>query len=320
MKKNGKRGAIRIAIALIGAGALVFAATFAAGGFDLKAFGQGESFVQTTYRPEGDFDRVEIRDDTARVRILPAEDGACSVQCDEEREGSCTVEVKDGVLRIRRERKWYEMIGVHFAQPELTVLLPQARYRAIDAHTAIGDIELENLEADDLKLKSASGGIKLQGVNAGALEAESSSGSLKATDCAFTAEAEFDAASGGVHIEKTDARELSVETSSGDIKIDGVNTNELEVESTSGRILLRDLEATGEAELHAVSGDIQLERADAGAFEIRTTSGSVKGSIRSDKLFDVKTTSGSIDLPPSIRGAGTFHASTTSGNVRITVE
>ena len=148
MKTNGKRRWLRIALALIGAGALVFVAAFAAGGFDLKALGGGDSLARAPYLPDEDFDRVEIRDDLALVRILPAGDGVCRVQYDEARAGSCTVEVEDGVLRIQREQKWYERIGVRFDQPEVTVLLPQARYRAIDARTASGDIEIEDLEAD----------------------------------------------------------------------------------------------------------------------------------------------------------------------------
>lgn len=318
MMKNGKRGAIHIAIALIGAGVLVFAAAFALGGFSLK--GMGGSYTQTPYRPDEDFDRVEIRDDMAQVHILPAEDGVCSVLCDEEREGSYTVEIEDGVLRVRRERKWYEMISVHFAQPEVTVLLPEARYRSIDVHTASGGIEVENLEADELKLRSTSGKVSLEGVNAEALEAKSSSGNLKTEDCRLTKEATLHTTSGRVCIENVEADGLRVESTSGGIEIDGLNAANLEAESTSGRIRMSDSTVAGRAELHTTSGGVQLERADAGEFEIHTTSGGVKGSVRSDKLFDVKTTSGSVDIPPSIRDAGAFIASTTSGSVRITVE
>ena len=320
MKTNGKRRWLRIALALIGAGALVFVAAFAAGGFDLKALGGGDSLARAPYLPDEDFDRVEIRDDLALVRILPAGDGVCKVQCDEAREGSCTVEVEDGVLRIQREQKWYERIGVRFDQPEVTVLLPQARYRAIDARTASGDIEIEDLEADEMKLECTSGNLTLRNVRAGELEAKSSSGDIKALDCAFEGEAELDATRGSVRIAGTEADGLSVETTSGGIEIEGVNAGQLEAESTSGGIALIDLNAVGRADLHTASGDIRLERADAGAFEIRTTSGSVRGSVLSDKLYDVKTASGNVEIPSSVRDAGEFRASTTSGDVRITVE
>ena len=313
---KGKRRIVRTAIALIGVGALVFVAAFAANGFDLGR----DSFTRNSYLPDEAFDRVEIQDDIARVRILPAEDGVCSVTCDEEREGSCTVEISEGVLRIRRERRWYEMIGVHFAQPEVTVLLPQARCEALDARTASGEIALEDLEIGALKLKSASGDLVLRNVRADALEAGSNSGTLKALNCAFEGEAELESTSGGVSVADTRADALRVETTSGEIEVDGVNANALEAQSVSGGIRLVDLDATGSAQIHTTSGDIQLERADAGEFDIRTTSGSIRGSVCSDRLFDVRTTSGSVDIPPSIRDGGAFRAVSTSGDVCITVE
>ena len=313
---KGKKGIIRMAIALIGVGALVFVAAFAANGFELK----GDAFTRRSYFPDEAFSRVEIQDDIAKVRILPAEDGVCSVTCDEEREGSCTVEISEGVLRIRRERKWYEMIGVHLGQPEVTVLLPQARCDAVDARTSSGEIALEDLEIGALKLKSSSGDFILRNVRADALEVGSTSGTLEALNCTFEGEAELESTSGSVSIADTQANALCVETGSGRIDIAGLQAGSLEAQSVSGGIRLADLDATGSAQIHTTSGDVQLERADAGEFDIRTTSGSIRGSVCSDRLFDVRTNSGSVDIPPSIRDGGAFRAVSTSGDVRITVE
>ena len=71
--------------------------------------------------------------------------------------------------------------------------------------------------------------------------------------------------------------------------------------------------------IESMSGDIRMERSDAGSFHMKTTSGDISGSILSRKDFDVETASGDIRLPKSDSSAPKCEISTSSGDVEMEI-
>ena len=63
-----------------------------------------------------------------------------------------------------------------------------------------------------------------------------------------------------------------------------------------------------------------MEACDGGEINIKTTSGDVKGSLRSEKQFVTHTTSGDIRVQDSSFAAEKCTISTTSGDIRFTIE
>lgn len=277
--KSWERRALKMGAVLIGIGVLAFVGVLAANNFDFSSFVQGASLVRREVKPEGAFDRVEVRDASADVLLLPSEDGTCSVHCDEDGRGAYVVEVRDGTLRIRKETKWYEnILNFNFVRTEVAVRLPEAAYRSLAVQTASGSIRIEGLNAEEIDARTASGGIRIADL---------------------------------------DAERISAHSVSGGVQLSALRAEALDAGSTSGGVALSDCIASGGVQIRTVSGGIRVDAADAASFELSSVSGSIRGSLNSAKDFDVHSVSGRIAVPNSVATGGSFSASTTSGSIEI---
>jgi DUF4097 and DUF4098 domain-containing protein YvlB len=97
-----------------------------------------------------------------------------------------------------------------------------------------------------------------------------------------------------------------------------VSCGELDLDVNTGDVTLTDTVASGNLRAETTTGDVTLTRADAATLHLKTTSGSVKGSLRTPKIFYTDTTSGSVDVPRSTEG-GICEIKTTSGDIRVTI-
>lgn len=102
---------------------------------------------------------------------------------------------------------------------------------------------------------------------------------------------------------------ISIDTTSADVELGGVEAERLTVDTTSGKISVRDA-LLADARLGSTSGDIDFN-GGASEFGAQTTSGKItfNGSAGD---FDAESTSGDISFEGSAKG---FGADTTSGSV-----
>ena len=75
--------ALRVALILIIAGAVICAAALAMGGFDMKHFGLNQKWQVTAYYPEETVTALDIRTVSANVVVRPARDGRVCVNAAE---------------------------------------------------------------------------------------------------------------------------------------------------------------------------------------------------------------------------------------------
>lgn len=325
---------------LIAAGALLILGTLASVGFDLKELNT-VTYTRREYAVEGAFHSIAVQAENRDVRLLPAEDGRCRVLCDENEHGAFAVEEQDGVLTVslRESWKWWEHIGFfwEFSVPQVTVLLPEESYRELTVKTSSGDIALpKDFRFEQLSLKSASGDIRCQAAvektaeietvsgelfcedpEGERLRLESTSGGICLTGCR-TGAAVLTNTSGGIWIGgAVFSGELQASSISGDIALSECRAGTLDLSTVSGSQLLRDTEISGNACLTSTSGEIVFEGFDAGEIEASAVSGSIRGTLRTGKIFQWETISGSASLPPSDRDGGTCRLETTSGDIEL---
>lgn len=141
------------------------------------------------------------------------------------------------------------------------------------------------------------------------LDIENSSGDIYVTDL-NTEDSEIEATSGDIELKRITAN-LEVETSSGDISINNL-TGELKIESTSGDQQIYN--TNGNIETRASSGDITISDFD-GEVELEATSGDIviKNGIGA---ISARTSSGDID-GNDIELAGDAYFKATSGDIEI---
>lgn len=121
------------------------------------------------------------------------------------------------------------------ADCELVITVPAgAEFEDISLSTAAGSIELSELKATELDVKSVSGDVALKHIVSQSLNAESVSGSVTAVGCTAE-ESELESASGAVHLDGTfGSAELS--TISAPCELSAEISKEAKIKTVSGDV------------------------------------------------------------------------------------
>lgn len=287
------------------------------------------------------FTEMEIDALGADVRILPSEDGSCSVHSRLNEKIDYSLSVSDGKLSVKctDRRSWYEYIGFGFREETITVYLPCAQYEKLDVKVKSGDVLMRELTAQTANIVSGSGDVKLIDIQGksmhidvdsgdatlnsmqltGALKLKLDSGDAKLIGVQGVA-AHVEVGSGDVEMQDLETtKEVTVKTKSGDIAIENSKAGSVCLTAGSGDIEIEELIAKEDMTLKTSSGDIEFKYMDAKTMDIRAGSGDVTGTVLSVKHFIADAASGDIDIPDSDSHAGVCKVETGSGDIKIRV-
>lgn len=303
MKKSRKAAVITAAVC-IAAGLIISLAAIISAGFDFSKFST-DTLKEKVYTVSDEFSNIEINCAEFDIQILPSKDQTCKIASWEGEKLENSVEVENGTLKIKSvsRRKWYEHISIMIGQSRtVTIYLPKRgdTYGALSANSAGGNITMSaDLEFDSVNLISVSGDISAEFTKTYSLYLQSTSGNVKADSTATSS--------------------LIAKSTSGNTLLIDTNVIKATAASVSGNITLENFTAKETAQVTATSGDIKLHSFDANIYDLKTVSGDIKGTVKSPKSFKTSTVSGSVDVP-SMSGPSMCSASTTSGDIKITVE
>lgn len=225
---------------------------------------------------------VDLQSATADVEFLPSEDDKCTVVCQEFEKQTHTVEVENGVLRIRYvdDRRWYEHIEISTGGSKVTVYLPEGEYEQVTAKITTGDIRMEKLRAFRIDLGVTTGDIQMFRV-----------------DC-------MGAVTLDVRTGKTALTEVFCES--------------LEASGTTGDISLKHVFASEDIRIQRNTGSVYFDACDAQELNVTTTTGDVEGSLITSKTFITKTNTGSVQVPEGMSDEK-CRITTTTGDIKFTI-
>lgn len=357
--KKAKKIAIIVAVSMIAVGIICSVGSLALVRFDVAELDTME-WEDKTYTIEETFSNISIRGMEATVSLVPATDGICKVVCTENNKITNKVDVVNNTLTIEREdySKWYNNVGVHMKEVEITVYLPEDKYEALFIDNSSGRIDVPgdftfaeaevmnssgriNFMADvagALKVENTSGGIYVGDNSVDSLSVKGTSGSIEVMNVVATGDVEVNGSSGGINISNVECANISVENSSGVLRLSEiVATGDVNVKGTSGGVHLEDVEcanltgsnssgkiyctnviASGDMNLENSSGGIALEACDATNLKLEATGGSIRGTLLTEKIFVAYATSGSVDVPKTTSG-GVCEVTTTSGSISLSL-
>lgn len=357
--KKAKKIAIIVAVSMIAVGFVSIVGSLAFVRFDATKLNTME-WETKTYAVEDSFTNISVQGGDATVSLVPATDGNCKVVCTENEVIYDKVAVVDNTLMIERvdESKWYNNIGLHFGEIEITVYLPESEYEALFIDNSSGRIDVQGdftfAEAEvmnssgkieftadvngALKIENTSGGIYVGDNSVESLSVKGTSGSIEVMNVVAMGDVEVNGSSGGIDVSKVECANLSVANSSGSLRLSEIVANgDVNVEGTSGGVHIDDVEcanltgsnssgkinctdviATGDINLKNSSGGIALEACDAANLKLSATSGSIRGTLLTEKIFQADATSGSVDVPKTTSG-GVCEVTTTSGSIKMSI-
>ncbi len=357
--KKAKKIAIIIAVSMMALGLIFIVGSLAFVRFDATKLNTKE-WETKTYAVEDSFTNISVYGGDAAVSFVTAADGNCKVVCTENEVIYDKIEVVNNTLTIERvdESKWYNNIGLHFGEIEITVYLPESEYEALFVDNSSGRIDVQgdfafaeaevmnssgriNFMADvkgALKVENTSGGIYIGENSVGSLSVNGTSGSIEVMSVVAAGDVQVTGSSGGIGVSKVECANISVANSSGVLRLSEiVATGDVNVEGTSGGVHLVDVEcanltgsnssgkincadviATGDINLENSSGGIAMEACDATNLKLEATSGSIRGTLLTEKIFQANATSGSVDVPETTSG-GVCEVTTTSGSINFSL-
>ena len=315
-----KRNWMILAASLVLIGCLIFVGVMTMLKWDFKKLST-EKYETNEYTFESGCQNISIKADTAKIEIFPADGDVTSVVCYEQSKLKHSVSVVDGTLFIefKDTRKWYEMIGVSFSSPQITVALPRAEYGALSIQSHTGKVEIakdlvfESISVSQstgdvfnyasakggMTIKTTTGDILVKDVNAGSLELSVTTGTVIASGIACEGEGHVTVTTGRTFLTDVKCRAF---TTSGD----------------TGSIELKNVVVDALLSVERSTGDVKFVGCDAAELYVKTSTGGIWGTLLSAKDFVTKTDTGKVRVPSSTTG-GRCEITTSTGDIRIEI-
>lgn len=319
--KTGTKIWLIVGVLLIILGLGFFAAAMSANQWDFTRLSTAE-LETNTHRISETFHSISMETDTADIRFIPSEDGACRVVCTESEKTPHVVAVTDGVLTITvtDNREWYDYIGINIGDTKITVYLPAGEYASLNIRESTGDVEIpRDFSFSRMEINASTGDVDNAASASGEMKIKTSTGDIRVES--VTAEmVDLFVSTGRITVASvTCQNEFKLHVSTGKIELTDVKCGTLSSTGNTGDISLRNAVASGKFSVERSTGDIRLDGCDAAEFSIKTSTGDVTGTLLSEKVFSVKTDTGRVNVPGSANG-GMCNIITSTGDVRIEIE
>lgn len=271
-----------VAASLVLCGVTLFGGVMMAVNWDFTKLSVSD-LENNDYLIDEEYHHISIIADTANIVFLPSEDKATRVVCSEYVNANHKVVVVEDTLKIllQDHRKWYEHVGISFAQPKITVFLPVEAYSSLVVSSCTGHIKIsDGFSFENMELSLRTGDIMLENMTA-------------------------------------DQMKLTLTT--GDISLSNVQCGTLTSGGSTGRVYMKNVIASGKVTLKRTTGHICFEGCDAAAFSVRTSTGNVTGTLLTEKVISAHATTGRVHVPKSAGIGGLCEIATTTGDISIQI-
>ncbi|MBQ4157942.1 MAG: DUF4097 family beta strand repeat protein [Clostridia bacterium] len=112
--------------------------------------------------------------------------------------------------------------------------------------------------------------------------------------------------------------EFNAHMTTGDVSMKGVKAKNMTVSTTTGDVIMTDVAAEELMSVKVTTGDISFRRCDAGEAYLKATTGDIEGAFLTEKKFEAKATTGHVSVPNTQSG-GLCQATTTTGHIDISI-
>ncbi len=178
---------------------------------------------------------IDLNIDAASIKIVYGNE--FNVKYNLTRGSDVNVELESGKLTVSEESST-KIVGISFLNGDtgvITITLPEdTKLDKIDADLAAGNLKIEDIDSEEIAIKSDVGNVKLIDVTTEKLNIDSSVGNVKITDGSAD-DCTISVKTGNVKIEACDIETGSCTSQVGNIKISG-NVGDLKASSKLGNV------------------------------------------------------------------------------------
>jgi len=315
-----KRKIILIGACIALVGTLIAVVGFAMGGFNIEMINT-RKFVTTEYPIDADFDSIAVNSNVAGLKLLPSEDGVAKAVCYLDEKIRYDVRVEDGKLLMKEidERKWYEQIGISWGNQTVTLYLPKSEYDSLSFESNVGSLNMgEEFSFGDVTVNSDTGYLLSSSRITGMLDVSMDTGAINVSD-AQPSKVTLESDTGSIILKDVNASgNIAVECDTGKVSFTNVACKDLTVEYATGAVEMKNTVCAGKAEIDGATGSISLDRFDAAKIDVEITTGSVYMLLLSEKKVHASSSTGNVNAQnPGVGGECRVSTSTGSIDVRF---
>ncbi len=238
---------------------------------------------------------------------------------DEKVRHSASVQNGTLVIDTVDTRKWYEHFSFSFSQPQMTIYLPRNEYDSLFIETDTGDIVIpKDFSFDTLKIDGDTSDVDCFASASHGIEIKLSTGDIRLEEIA-TEQLKLTTDTGRIQVNTTDiGANIRIETDTGKVELTNTSCKDLYAESDTGSITLKNVIGAGNFTIKSDTGSITFDHSDAAEISVKTDTGDVTGTLLSDKVFLTETSTGRISVPKTITG-GKCELKTSTGDIKIEI-
>lgn len=297
-----------VAGAMLALGLVIMLVVMISVGFNFDGLGINEKYTLVEKQIElSEVKYIDVESNVEDIIIGTSEDEYVHVSYYDSEKKVHLYEVKDGVLSVKCDYKWYQMIHIGFGSKDrnIEILLPSGFDGDISLTGATGGVSVRNLSGfSRLDVTVSTGNVTLADLKVGSAEVTCSTGTIELTNFTSDSKLEITCGMGDVDIIAVNAEALTVTTTTGSIDVNATKAARIELTCTTGGIRFNDLESE-DLRFTATTGDIH---------------GKLKHSMM-DYTINSKTATGDSSLPTVSYGKSYYlSAQTSTGDINITFE
>ena len=216
-------------------------------------------------------------------------------------------------------REWYEHFSISFDQPKMTVYLPGQAYESLRVKTDTGDIAIpKEFSFDTLKIDGDTSDVDCFASASHGIEIKLTTGDIRLEEIAAE-QLRLTTDTGRIQVNTADVgANIRIETDTGKVELTDTSCNDLYAESDTGSITLKNVIGAGSFTIESDTGDITFDHSDATEISVKTDTGDVTGTLLTDKVFLTETSTGRISVPKTTTG-GRCELKTSTGDIKIEV-
>ncbi|MBQ7059429.1 MAG: DUF4097 family beta strand repeat protein [Firmicutes bacterium] len=274
--------------------------------------------VTNTYDVTESFENISIDVDTDDIYFLPSADGKCRVVCQESEKTFHQVSVTDKTLTITIINE-RSYTDFFGTKMTVTVYLPGKAYSRLDIHCSTGDVQIPaDFTFNSLAVNASTGDVDCK-ASAGKIQITLSTGQITLSDISSD-EISLETTTGRIEVNSvTCSGGITANVRTGKTVLKDVSCKKLVSTGTTGDANLKNVIAKESFSIERSTGDVSFDGCDAPEIYVKTSTGEVSGTLLSEKVFLVESHTGDIDVPKTTTG-GTCTIETDTGDIEITIK
>lgn len=283
---------------LIFLGLSLMLTAFVLNGFSLENIQISKDYESQTLLYTEPITKIEVLDTRAAVQIKQSKDGSSALELYKNKENHFDVQLENGVLRVKLEKKFSFFDIIPFLQKKPpTIYLSVPENIDLRFSTANGQLQMQNLSLSHLQIRLVNGKIELDSLTLENLTLESTNAKLEAENIKVSQSASIQGGNGKQNLNSILAENLQVSNTNGKIEGKNLSAKQMQIETTNGKIDIEHIEVEESLHVSSKNGKIEGHSLSAKHIEAQNTNGKIDlNSIDIAESLQISNTNGKVDL------------------------